>query len=592
MQNKGSIGAEAVGNSPLAKTAGVFDWADNFSWSHGPHLIKFGGELMWIRPSTEAASGGRGSLGFTGAFTQNPQNRASTGNGVADLLLGDANSVSTGTTLYSEERGWYYGGYVNDQWQVSHDLTLNLGVRYEYLTPTYDTQNRMANFILDPGPLFGQFILAGDPRLPRSLVYGDTNNVAPRVGFSYKVPNIKDMSVRGSYGIFYAQDEGVGITSRLSSNPPFDNYGAISLSSDQLHPSTGFILSPNTVIPRPQPVDSSQFTLASTYTGGLTSWPLHIRMGMVQQWSLSIEKQLPASILFELNYVGNHGEHLPAKQQGNQPTVLNGTTVQSRRPLFNITQSSINAIGDWNATQYEGISAKVERRFAQGISFRNSFTYGHTFNLISQALDVCDTCGNGDQLQSAYNHAVNWGSADTDVRFRYALTGTWELPIGRGKPWLANQRVASAILGGWVLSPIYVWQTGLPFTPGLSSDTANAGTITRPDQVCDPNKHAARSTAQWFNTACIVAPPSYTFGNLGKNTVRAPGQNNLDLSAQRNFPMPHWKSSNLNLRIDAFNAINHVQYSAPNATLGNSNFGQITAAAAQRQVQVAARLTF
>lgn len=592
VQNKGRIGSESVNNSPYGKTSGVFDWADNFSWSHGTQLIKFGGEVMWIRPRTEAALGGRGSLGFTGVFTQDPQRRSRTGNGVADLLLGDANSVSAGTTLLSEERGWYYAGYFNDQWTAMPHLTLNLGLRYEYMAPFYDTQNREGNFVLDPGPLFGQLILAGDPRLPRALVYGDTNNVAPRLGFSYRLPGTGESSLRGSYGVFYAQDQGSGISDRLSSNPPYYNYGGINLSSDQLHPSTGFVLSPTASIARPTPINPAAFALPSTFTGGLTSWPLHLRTGYVQEWSLSFEKQLPSRILLEVNYVGNHGVHLPGRAQGNQPTVLNGTTVQSRRPLFAITQSGVNAVGDWNATQYEGLSAKVEKRLTNEFFFRNSFTYGHGFDLQNQALDVCDTCGNSDTIQNAYDHAANWGSSDTDVRFRYALTGLWEPPIGPGKAWLAHQRVLGAMLGGFAFSPIYVWETGLPFTPGLSTDLANAGTLTRPNQVCNPNRGARRTPQQWFNTSCIVAPPNYTFGNLGKNTVRAPGQNRLDLSIERNFPVPRWESANLRIRIDSFNTLNHVQWGAPNATLGNSNFGQITSAEAQRQLQAAARLTF
>ncbi|MGI4853893.1 MAG: carboxypeptidase regulatory-like domain-containing protein [Janthinobacterium lividum] len=112
--NLGTLNSEAVGNTPLTKTSGVFDWADNLSWSHGKHLFKFGGEMMWIRPNTLAASNGRGNLGFTGAFTQLPSSRGNTGNALADLLLGYANNVNTGTILSSEERGWYYAGYAND----------------------------------------------------------------------------------------------------------------------------------------------------------------------------------------------------------------------------------------------------------------------------------------------------------------------------------------------------------------------------------------------------------------------------------------------------------------------------------------------
>jgi hypothetical protein len=593
VQNQAQIGAEAVNNTPYSKTSGVFDWADNFSWSHGNQLINFGGEVMWIRPRTEAAQGGRGSIGFDGVFTEDPAHRTSTGSGVADLLLGIADTVSTGTTELSEERGWYYAGYFNDQWTVKHDLTLNLGARYEYTTLFYETTNREANLVLDPGPLFGALIVAGDPRLPRALAYGDKTNIAPRVGFSYQLPGRLNASLRGSFGIFYVQDEGNGINVDLSSNPPFFNYGAIQQSSNQLYPSTGFLIAPGTTIPRPSSINPATFALPPTYTGGLTSFPLHPKTGYVQEWNISFQKQLPRQILFEADYVGNHGVHLWGMAQGNQPTVLNGTTVQSRRPLFNITQSPINAVGDWNASQYEGLSAKIEKQMSHGLFFRNSFTYGHAFDLQNEGYGACDNCGNnGDVLQNSYDHAANWGSQDDDIRFRYTLSGFWEPPIGRGKAWLSHQRIASAIFGGFAFSPIYYWQSGLPFTPTLSANTANAGTTTLPDQICDPNKGGARNKEQWFNTACIIAPPPYTFGDMGRNTVRAPGQSGLDLSVMRNFPIPHWDGADLRIRIDSFNVLNHVQFSPPSANLGNTNFGQLTSAGAQRGLQAAARLTF
>ncbi|WP_169315304.1 TonB-dependent receptor [Terriglobus roseus] len=596
-----TIGSQAVGNSPLHKTSGVWDWADNVSWSHGRHLTKLGGEMMWIRPNTQAASNGRGSLGFTGAFTQLPTSRSNSGYGIADMLLGYANSVNTGTTLSSQERGWYYGGYVNDQWNVTTNLTLNYGIRYELFTPFYDVDNREANFITDQdSPLYLQYIKAGiDTRLPRALIYADKNNIAPRVGFAYRVPGVKDMTVRGSFGMFYAQDQGLGITSRLSNNPPYNNYGAISQSSDQINTRTAFQLSPSQSIPRTPAVDPATFTLSPTYTGGVTSWVQHMQYGYVQQWSLSVQKQLPWSVLTEFNYVGNHGVHLLGRSNVNQPLVNNGTTVQSRRPLSSVTQSAVNQIGDWNATQYQGISARIEKRFSKGIQFRNSITYGRSFSLLSQALDVCDTCTNGDQLQNSYDHASNWGPSDFDVPFRYVLTGLFSLPTGSHA--VMNNRLASAVLGGWGLSPIYVWQTGQPLTPTTSTDITNSGQTNRPNQVCSANAAAPHTIGKWFDTSCFVAQPQYTFGNTRKGAIRGPGQNQLNLSVQRDFPIPRWEGGNLNFRLEGYNVLNHVQLGNPNVTVGSTAFGTITSTAGtkptdtsgtQRQVQAAVRLTF
>ena len=148
-----SLGSQpgCCGNSPLTKSSGVWDLSDNLSKSFGSHVIKFGGEFILIRPSTFAASNGRGNFGFTGVFTQNPQNRGGTGNAIADLLLGDANSFTTGTVAESVERGWFGAGYVQDQWTINRQFTINLGLRYEYAAPYIETETRMANFVLDPG---------------------------------------------------------------------------------------------------------------------------------------------------------------------------------------------------------------------------------------------------------------------------------------------------------------------------------------------------------------------------------------------------------------------------------------------------------
>ncbi len=594
ISNVTSLGAQGpcCGNSPLRKTSGVFDYADNLSWSKGKHQFMFGGEYLWIRPYTFAASNGRSTFGFTGVFTQNPGARGSSGNAIADLLLGDANSLTTGTVAQNEERGTSYGIYVADQYRLSQLITMNYGLRYEYGSPYTETQNRMGNFVLDPGALYGHLVFPGNPSLPRSLISKDKNNVAPRVGMAFRIPKVSNMTVRAAYGIFYAQDEGTGVTNRLTSNPPFFGYGSTTISSDQLNPATGFVLSSSSTIARPAPISASSFVLVPTATSTLVSWPGHFRTSYVQQWSLSIQKEFPGEILAEINYVGNHGSQLIGLGQANQPTVLNSTTVNSRRPLAAYTIAPVKAVGNWNASQYEGVSAKLEKRYAKGYSFLNAITYGHAFDLQNPALDLCDTCGVGDTLQNNYNRAASYASSDNDVRFRYVLTGIFESPIGKGKPFLGNSRVASALAGGWAVSPVYQYQTGLPFTEGMSFDAANAGTLTRPTQLCDPNKGGARSIHQWFNTGCFVNTTAYTFGNASRNNIRAPGTNQLNLSMQRNFTLPKFREANLNMRFESFNVLNHPQFGIPGSTIGNSLNGVISSANQQRQLQVAARLTF
>ena len=585
------LGAEAISTSPIRKSSGVWDWSDNLSKTLGKHNLKVGGEVLWILPSTFSASNGRSIFGFTGVFTQNPASRGTTGSGLADLLLGDAATLTTGTVAQNEERGWYYGVYATDQWTATRNLTLDYGLRYEYTTPYIETQNRMANFILDPGsPLFGQLIFSGDPRLPRSLIDPDRNNFAPRLGFAYRVPHVNNLSVRGSFGLFYGQDEGTGVTNRLTSNPPFFGYGSQTISSDQLNPATGFILNPGVSINRPTPVSVANFTLVPSATSRLTSWPTHLQMQYVEQWNLSVQKQLPYNILFEATYVGNHGVHLIGIGQGNQPIILNATPVNSRRPLAQYTDAPVTQVGDWNGSNYNGLAVKLERRYSNGFQLLTSLTYGHSLDLQNEALDLCDTCGAGDTIQNNYDHGANYGNADNDVRFRYVLSGVVELPFGYGKAYL-NRGVTADIVGGWALSPIYTYQTGNYFTPALNYDAANAGTITRPDRVCNGNTGGG-PLMHYFDTSCFLAPPSYTFGNAGRNILKGPPGNQLNLSLQRDFPLNRLHGAILNMRLDAFDIFNHPQFGNPGNTVGNALYGVISSAGAPRQVQVAASLSF
>ncbi len=581
------------GNSPLKKTSGVWDWSDNMSKSFGAHVMRFGGEFMLIRPGTFATSNGRSSFGFTGVFTQNPQGRSNTGNSLADLLLGTANSLTTGTIAEATERSWFGVGYFQDDWTLRPGLTLNLGVRYEYAQPYIETQNRMANFILDPGdPQFGQLLMAGNSARPRSLIYGDKNNWAPRVGLAWRVPQIKDLVLRSSFGIFYAQDQGTGVTNRMTSNPPFFGYGAQTISSDQLFPSSGWMLDPNSPIPRPAPIDPASFVLNPASTATLVNWADHMKTPYVQQWSFSVEKRLPWNMVAEVNYVGNHGVQLQGLGEGNQPAILSSTTVVSRRPLARYTSASVKSVANWNMTSYQGLAAKLEKRFSSGVSFLTTFTYGHALDYQNPALDLCDGCGSGNTIQNNYDRKTNYASADNDIRLRYVLAGAFELPFGKGKPFLENSKAGSAIFGGWRVTTIYQVQTGLPLTPGLSFDSANAGTTTRPNRSCDGNLDDP-TIAKYFDTSCFTVPTSYTFGNSGRNILRAPGLNNIDFSVQRDFRLPIEHQTILQFRAEFFNALNHAQFGAPGLIVGNATYGVITSTAADnRQIQFGLRASF
>jgi hypothetical protein len=595
IQGFATIGAQpgCCGNDPLAKSSGVWDIADNVSKTLGRHLLKLGIEMIYIRPSTFTTLQGRGSLGFNGVFTQNPQSsqtRLNSGSPIADLLLGAANTLTTGTTGTSVERGHYLGGYFQDDWTLTADLTLNLGIRYELFFPYVETQDRMANFVLDPGsPDFGHLVLAGNPRFPRALVTTDKDNLAPRAGFAYRVRGIPELVVRGAYGIFYAQDDGLGVTSRMTNNPPFFGFGGATLVSDQLSPSTGFVLTPNATAPRMPPVDPAKFALDPAATFALVSWPLEYTTPYVHEWNLTVEKQLPWSILWETSYVGNIGTHLWGQSEGNQPLANGPGSPNTRRPLAQFTHAPIKKLGPWNRSRYAGVSTKLEKRYGTGVGFLAAFTYGNAIDLFNPAIDVCDGCNEG--VQNSYNLNALSGHSDQDVPLRFTLSGTWNLPVGLGHR-LGTNAWTRALLSFWEMDAIYQAQSGYPFTPVLSTDNANAGTTSWPDRVCD-GKTSNWTIQRYFDTSCFVPPPRYQFGNTGRNVLFGPGISNLDFAVHRAFPVHVSEQARLEVRVEAFNVFNRAQFGQPGTVIGTQTAGVISGiSGANRQLQFAVRLSF
>jgi outer membrane receptor protein involved in Fe transport len=591
------IGAQAgcCTNSPLHKTDGVWDFSDNFSKLVHRHSLKAGGELLLIRPSTESASNGRGVFGFTGVFSENPQSRASTGSAVADFLLGTANTATTGTIVNTQEREWYVGGYLQDDWTLSSSLTLNLGVRYEYISPSIETGNKQANFIDTPGaPNIGSFILAGNPAYPRSLVTTSTLDFAPRVGFAYRTPYVKNMVVRGAFGIFYAQDDGLGLNGRLTSNPPFASYGGLSIVSDQENPLSGFEVVQGSTITTPPPISPSQFVLNPSSTTGLQSWWNHMTTPYVEEWNLAIEKQLPGKIVWETTYVGNRGVHMVMNLQGNQPLTNGPGSPTTRRPLATYTEASINLTTPENYSMYSGMSTKLEKKMSSGVSFLTSIAYGRELDIQDPSSELClggYGCGGGDAPQNVYNIRAQWGPSDNNTPVRYSLGGEWVLPFGHGEAYL-NSGWQSFVAGGWSLAAIYQLESGLPFTPVLGSDNANAGNTSWPNRICS-GKLSHPSVSEWFDTSCFVTPPQYQFGDSGRNVLTTGRVDNLDMSVHREFPMPFRPETRLQFRAEAFNVLNHPQFAEPGNTVGSPTFGVVTATSqANRVLQLGARAIF
>ncbi len=575
--------AACCSNSPLRKSSAVWDFADNVSKSWGKHLLKFGVDIMYNRPTSFATATGRGGLTFSGVFTQDPQSRPGTGNPLADLLVGVAARGNNGSPLDVIERGHYAGGYFQDNFTVTRSLTLNLGVRYEVFFPYIETRNRMGNFILDKGdPHFGQLILAGNPDFPRSLQTTDYNNFAGRLGFAYKVPGARSLAVRGGYGIFYAQDIGSGPVNRPTANPPFYGYGAVTINSDSVFPKTGVVLGSGVTFPRLAEVSASQFKLDPLATSSLTSYPLQYTTPYVQQWNLTIEKEFPLNLLWRTSYVGNRATNLfgYVYNGGNQPLTGGPGSVTTRRPLAKYTVAPINNYGYWNRSHYHGLSTEVRRQLSQDVSFWVNFTYGKVLDLFNPAVDLWES-GYQD-IQNAYDLDSLLGPSDNDVPLRLTFNGIWNLPFGPGHR-LAGKGWRGAVIGNWRVNVIYAASSGIPFTPNLSFDNVNNGMVSWPNRTCNGNLSNWTLTRQ-FDTSCFPVPAQYQYGNTGRNILRGPGLNNFDFGVHRVFPIPVGEQTRLEFRGEFFNLPNHPQFSTPGRIIGTPSAGVISSTSMPNRV--------
>ena len=399
----------------------------------------------------------------------------------------------------------------------------------------------------------------------------DTNNIAPRFGFAYRLKD--DLVVRGGYGIFYGQDEGTGVNRRMTNNPPFFGFGGINLPSDRLFPESTFSLSGG-LPARPAPIDPQDFVLDPRATANLRSWAPTLDMPYIQQWNLSIQKQLPGNMMWEVNYVGNHGLNLYASYQGNQPLPGPGSPA-NRRPLGEFTRANVWRTEPWASSTYHGISTRLEKRFGDGLSFLMAFTHGRSLDTASN-LGNCDACGPSGDLggvQDSRDLGANKAPSNHDIPNRFVFSGVYQLPFGDGRA-RVNSGPLSQIIGGWDISGIVTFSDGIPFTPALNFDNANTGTTSRPDRIRDGALDNP-TIDRFFDIDAFVFPAAFTFGNSGRNIVQGPGTNMVNFAVHRNFPLGSSEASKIEFRFEAFNFFNRTHFDLPGLSIGNRNAGVI-----------------
>lgn len=567
---------------------------DNVSVTRGRHSIKFGGE--W-RPSFNYEVNRpsiSGQFSFSPLATGLPGN-ARTGSGFASLLVGFVNNFSLRETDALDRTSHYLAAFLQDDWTVSPNLTLNIGLRWETDTPIRDKNNRMNGFDLNAiNPVSGTrgvVRFAGVDGWPELPYRTDWNNFGPRFGFAYRPFGSQRTVVRGGFGIFYAHpfDHGAPSSAALG----FER--SLNLNSPDNGITPAFFL--RSGVPTAnlnEPVRNAGFgavPVGRPTTTAVTFFERNRSTGYSQQFNFGIQHEFPGALLVETSYVGNLSRHLPSQNISiNQipPERVGPTQLQVLRPFPQFTNVTL-LFPTFGVSNYHAAVLRAEKRFSKGFHFLTTYTWSKFLNNTDEG---GSTLGDTDLYSDYYNRQHDYGPSANDIRHRFTLSSVYELPFGPGKRFLADN-LAGRILRGLSFGVLTNIQSGPPVTVTTQVNTTNAFSTggQRADLIGNPElPPMERQPERWFRTEAFAQPASGRFGTSGRNILRADGDINFDLSLLKNIAFS--ESKRLQLRVEAFNVFNHPNFGLPGSTFGAPGFGIVNSADPGRRLQLGARFVF
>ncbi len=541
----------------------VFTWitqseqvVDNLSIVRGKHTFKTGFTLQNKRMSSTQWGTPNGAYSFSGMFTAPPPAATTTRfHSIADLLLGFPSAYNVQTQPYVQ-RFLYknFGAYFQDDWRVTTNLTLNFGVRWEYFGRPVDRYDRIASFDLSSG----KQLFPGQNGVPRSLANSDLNNWGPRVGFAWRVLGSNRFSLRGGYGIFYTPEIPVSFRGQGFQDPFAQFFNRTVRPADPTRPIPVFT------------VDNPIADLSQQVFNTRSGIERNFRDGYVGQWNLTTQYLISKDMLLEVAYHGSKSTRLPSRLNYNETNPF-----PPQPPSFTLnypypTLGSVTMLESRAAANYNALQARFERRLSGGFTLLASYTFQKTLTDLD-ASGVGIGIGTGPSgPQTIKDLKSNKGPAVFDRPHRLSLSSVYELPILRGR-----QGVLPALLGGWQVGAIGLFQSGAYLTP---SQYGAQFTGSRPDLLGNPNlPRGERTIDRWFDITKLANPAPGHLGNAGKGTILGSGNNRWDLVAVKNFRITeHHK---VEFRTEFFNAFNHPQFDDPNMYPPNHpQAGKITSA--------------
>ncbi|HTR38385.1 MAG TPA: carboxypeptidase regulatory-like domain-containing protein [Bryobacteraceae bacterium] len=527
-----------------------FDLIDDVLWVKGNHTLKFGFEIRWILLNQGTSQGG--SLTYTSLA--NFENNA----------LGTASY--TAILPLVRQRKVQYFGYAQDEWKATQNLTITAGVRYNFF-------NILRAIHHDDVPFdFGT--CGGYCARDASFAYPRYNDFDPRVGIAW---SHGDTVVRAGAGIYHT--DGQEDDQNLPIFNTVDRYSF----SNTAFPNLSYPLTP---------------FLAYAENGGLgvvspRDLDRNRKDDYVAAWTLSVQRALPFHLIGTIAYLGNKGTDVLTTTYTN---LVNPQTGVAPYPAF----GPISWRGDVGNSTFHAMQLNVRRAYQNGLLLSANYMLSHSIN------DGSIGGGESDTPQNSFCRACDKASSDDDVRLMFNLSAVYQLPLGAGRRYLSSPGMARLILGGWSASAIATAQTGLPVNITISRANGSVpggfaiSGSERPDYAAGVSlTPPGGSTPElWINPAAFAMPAPGTFGNLGRNAFRAPGISEIELGLSKDLSLTERVS--IRFRADVFNLLNRAQYGAPNAVVGQSNFGVITTTISNyatgrgtpREFQLSAKISF
>jgi hypothetical protein len=595
----GEHGNGQVVSGPRRWTDDDYNFSETFSYTVSSHTLKAGMTFDLYHDSFLQNIQPRGQYGFDGHFTDptvdpktgKPAPVPSTNTSFADFLLAypqNLGAIISPQTPYFSYRG--IAPWVQDDWRVTPSLTVNLGLRYEWLGRPVSRYNNFASVDFETNP--PQPVTPGNAaqfNYPNRLVNGEKLNFAPRVGFAWSPTRFKRVVVRSAWGIFYGRDL-IGVWTDLTVNPPFMKQTNFTLNNSGQASDPNYIGNFNLANPL-----ANAFAAA----GFLDAIERNHRQALVQQWNLGLQYEIAHNTQITLTYVGNKATHLQREYDINQPPPGDpATQVLGPRPFP--TLGPIIYLDSGGFSTYHSLQIEAEHRYSNGLSLLSSYTFGKCIDDNSGG-DYGEYGGGGVKYMDIHKLCQLKGRCSQDTRHRFTTSYVYDLPFGRGKRFGSSLHpIVAHTISNWQISGIATVEAGQPFSVLMPGDYAIVGDATSntistysvtPNLVgkCDLPS-SKRSILKWFNTSAFQDPGFGHFGNAGRNICTAPGFVNFDVGVSRNFVL--WRESHLQFRAEAFNVFNHPNLKSPGLGFLDGNYGQLTDAGPPRKLQFALKYVF